>query len=83
MTHGYEEGAGEHPHSETAGEDPYTGTADGALSPSFSSDGELVAFSSTATNFVYGDGNTPPLNSRQGAQDGGDVFVLRQGRVRS
>ncbi len=35
----------------------------GALSPSFSADGRKLAFTSTADNLVYGDGNTPPGNA--------------------
>lgn len=76
VTHGYEGGPGAHPHGESVDEDPYQFKTDGGLSPSFSQDGDLLAFSSTASNLVYGDGNTPPLNTHQGAQDGGDVFVV-------
>ncbi len=77
VTHGYEGGAAEHPHSEATSEDPYLFSTDGALSPSFSQSGNLLAFSSTASNLVFGDGNTPPLNVREPARrDGGDVFVI-------
>ncbi len=59
VTHGFEGGASEAPHgSEVSGQDPYPDT-DGALSPSFSDNGDTLAFSSTASNLVYGDGNTP------------------------
>jgi WD40-like Beta Propeller Repeat len=77
VTHGFEGGAGEHPHEAvTAGQDPYSPVSDGALSPSFSADGATLAFSSTASNLVYGDGNTPPLHS--GAFDGSDAFAVRR-----
>ncbi len=75
VTQGFEGGASEHPHeARAAGEDPYTKFADGALSPSFSSDGRLTAFSSTAANLVFGDGNTPPIGSL--LFDGSDAFVV-------
>jgi hypothetical protein len=75
VTHGYEGGAGEHPHAERFGqEEQYPLLADGALSPSFSDGGTDLAFSSTASNLVYGDGNTPPLNST--TLDGSDAFVV-------
>jgi hypothetical protein len=78
VTEGFEGGAAEHPHApQSAGVDPYQ-PSDGALSPSFSADGDTLAFSSTAANLVYGDGNTPPLGLR--AFDGADVFTV--GRVR-
>ncbi len=71
----FEGGASEHPHeARPPGEDPYSKPSDGALSPSFSDDGRLTAFSSTASNLVYGDGNTPPVNS--GLFDGSDAFVV-------
>jgi hypothetical protein len=76
VTHGYEGGASAHPHGERqSNEDPYPIEQDGALSPSFSADGDTLAFSSTASNLVYGDGNTPPKDS-EGAFDGADVFVV-------
>jgi hypothetical protein len=79
VTEGFD-GAPEHPHeAESAGVDPYTGASDGALSPSYSVDGDTLAFSSTASNLVYGDGNTPPLGAG-GQLDGADAFVV--GRVR-
>jgi hypothetical protein len=75
VTQGFEGGASEHPHEARApGEDPYTKFADGALSPSFSDDGTLTAFSSTASNLVFGDGNTPPLGSTR--FDGSDAFLV-------
>jgi hypothetical protein len=82
VTHGYNGGPSEAPHEEVRNkEDQYVefGTANGALSPSFSSNGEKLAFSSTASNLVYGDGNTPPL-SQLGFEtsDGSDAFVVRR-----
>jgi WD40-like Beta Propeller Repeat len=82
VTHGYGGGPSEAPHEEaTSKEDQYVevGMGDGALSPSFSDSGERLAFSSTASNLVYGDGNTPPL-SRTGSveSDGSDVFIIRR-----
>jgi WD40-like Beta Propeller Repeat len=74
VTHGYEGGPGEQPHAELGEVDPYS-EGQGALSPSFSSGGELLAFSSTASNLVYGDGNTPPLKA---AGDGSDAFVVNR-----
>jgi hypothetical protein len=75
VTQGFEGGASEQPHPEVeAGRDPY-GVEAGALSPSFSADGNTLAFSSTASNLVYGDGNTP---SSEGSTtfDGSDTFVV-------
>jgi hypothetical protein len=80
VTRGYENGPSEHPHKELhAGEHPYKST-DGALSPSFSEDGNTLAFSSTASNLSYGDGNTPPVTIEvpTGSADGGDVFVVQR-----
>jgi hypothetical protein len=76
VTQGFEGGPSEHPHIAVAtGRDIYT-DGDGALSPSFSDDGTELAFSSTASNLVYGDGNTPPTGQRDGPFDGGDAFVV-------
>jgi hypothetical protein len=75
VTHGYEGGPSEHPHTEEQKEEPYTIEDDGALSPSFSNSGNVLAFSSTASNLVYGDGNTPPLG---GQLDGSDAFVVER-----
>jgi len=75
VTGGYAGGLSEHPHVPVAaGQPPYPSVADGALSPSFSGDGSLLAFSSTASNLVYGDGNTPGEEFEFGSADGGDVF---------
>jgi hypothetical protein len=80
VSRGYEGGPSEHPHAEPiAGkEDQYGLISDGALSPSFSADGDALAFSSTASNLVFGDGNTPPvtLEEPSGSADGSDVFVV-------
>jgi hypothetical protein len=78
VTHGFEGGASEQPHEEVeADRDPY-GVEAGTLSPSFSEGGDSLAFSSTASNLVYGDGNTPP-NESSTTFDGSDAFVV--GRV--
>jgi hypothetical protein len=81
VTHGYDGGPSEAPHAEvTSKEDQYLevgGGADGAQSPSFSENGDLVAFSSTASNLVYGDGNTPSLSGQKDS-DGSDVFFIKR-----
>jgi WD40-like Beta Propeller Repeat len=75
VTGGFDGGPSEHPHAETvSNQDPYTLTGDGALSPSFTDDGNTMAFSSTASNLVFGDGNTPPLKIT--SVDGSDAFVV-------
>jgi hypothetical protein len=75
VTQGFEQGPGEHPHPAVgSGQDPY-GPTDGALSPSFSADGNTLAFSSTASNLVYGDGNTPQTDTST-TFDGSDAFVV-------
>jgi hypothetical protein len=79
VTGGYAGGPSEHPHKvlKSNEEDPYEIKSDGALSPSFGDSGNLLAFSSTASNLVYGDGNTPPLGVELlGSVDGSDVFYL-------
>lgn len=76
VTSGYEGGAPQHSVAESTNEDPYPFAADGALSPSFSSAGAILAFSSTAANLVFGDGNTPPLTSLPEFDDGADAFVV-------
>ena len=83
-TRGYEGGFSEHPYekSQTGVEDPYFfhyGIDDGTLSPSFTSDGNTIAFSSTASNLVFGDNNTPSTFEPRGALDGGDAFAV--GRI--
>ncbi len=76
VTQGYEGGPSEHPHIAVAtGRDIYA-HGDGALSPSFSDNGTELAFSSTASNLVYGDGNTPPVGQSDGSFDGSDAFVV-------
>jgi hypothetical protein len=76
VTHSYEGGPSEHPHRSVTSveEDPYGQGGDGAQSPSFSNIGNLLAFSSTASNLVFGDGNTPPLGDER--LDGSDAFVI-------
>jgi len=80
LTHGIggeEEPAGQ-PHEEVkAGVDPYTETqGEGTFAPSFTSNGQTIAFSSTADNLVYGDGNTPETRSSPGG--GSDAFLISQ-----
>lgn len=80
VTRGYEGGASEHPHEDaTVGvEDPYFfnfGADDGALSPSLSADGLALAYSSTASNLVFGDNNTP-RSLQRGNVDGADAFLV-------
>jgi hypothetical protein len=78
VTVGYEGGPSELPHgSGLSGGEPYRDKpADGALSPSFSEDGGVLAFSSTASNLVYGDGNTPSKEPEGTSLDGGDAFFV-------
>ncbi len=81
VTHGFQGGPAEHPLSvsEVGQQDPYYtlhGYEDGSLSPSFSGDGNLLSFSSTASNLVYGDTNTPTLETGNGPDDGGDAFLV-------
>lgn len=65
----------EHPHAPTPPNvDPYTHQGDGAMSPSFTDPGNTVAFSSTASNLAFGDGNTPPLGVDN--FDGSDAFEV-------
>ncbi|HXB15581.1 MAG TPA: hypothetical protein VNV44_07525 [Solirubrobacteraceae bacterium] len=81
VTQGYEGGPAGHPFREERGgvEDPYVffGPDDGSLAPSFDASGTTLAFSSTASNLVFGDNNTPPGGVR-GAEDGADVFVTHR-----
>jgi hypothetical protein len=76
VTHGYEGGPSEHPHGVVNAntEDQYLNPGDGAQAPSFSANGDLLAFSSTASNLVFGDGNTPPVNDER--VDGSDAFIV-------
>ena len=58
VTEGFEGGPGERPHEAApTGEDPYSSPGDGALSPSFSADGNVLVFSL--------DGCQPRLRGRQ------------------
>jgi hypothetical protein len=78
VTQGFEGGPSEHPHPlRRPGEDPYEDEGDGALSPSFSANGDLLAFSSTAANLVFGDGNTP-VETGIGSFDGSDTFLVQR-----
>jgi hypothetical protein len=81
VTQGYEGGPAAHPFREekTDVQDPYIHFSldDGALSPSFDANGVTLAFSSTASNLVFGDNNTPP-GGVKGSEDGADVFVIRR-----
>jgi hypothetical protein len=75
VTGGFAGGPSEAIHgTEVAGQDPY-GDTDGALSPSFSDDGDTLVFSSTAANLVYGDGNTPSQTNST-IFDGSDIFAV-------
>jgi hypothetical protein len=77
VTEGYAGGVSEQPHphhAATATQDEYEKIAAGAQSPSFSNDGNLLAFASTASNLVFGDGNTPP----SGPLDGSDAFLVER-----
>ncbi len=78
VSESYDGGASERPHEiTTAGEgDPYRLRTDGALSPSFDDSGNTLVFSSTASNLVYGDANTPDPEASSGSADGGDVFAV-------
>jgi hypothetical protein len=78
VSHGFEgeDLPSEAPHLEAEpGVDPYL-ESEGSFSPSFSDDGADLAFSSTASNLVYGDGNTPSVNAKIEPFDGSDVFVV-------
>ena len=77
VTRGYEGGSAEHPELEVGDEDRYAHEGDGSLSPSFDASGNSLVFSSTASNLVFGDGNTPP-DGLTGV-DGADAFLV--GRV--
>lgn len=62
VTHGFggeDERSEELPTTELPGIDPYH-AEQGAYSPSFSGDGNILSFASTANNLVYGDGNDEP-----------------------
>ena len=74
VTRGYEGGVPEHAELEGANEDRYAKGSDGALSPSFDASGRMLAFSSTASNLVFGDGNSPANSG--GEVDGADVFLV-------
>ena len=74
VTRGFEGGPSEEPHASGQG---------GALSPSFSADGGTLAFSSTASNLVYGDGNAPLPEDPNHAEDGSDAFMVSHAQFSS
>jgi WD40-like Beta Propeller Repeat len=76
VTTGYEGSAPQHAELASSNEDPYDRTLDGALWPSFSDNGQAIVFSSTASNLVFGDGNTPQLPNSSDFADGADVFLV-------
>jgi hypothetical protein len=79
VTRGYSGAPGEHPFDPvlaSGGQDPYVKAGDGALSPSFTGDGATLAFSSTADNLTYGDGNTPAVGHEGTTYDGSDAFIV-------
>jgi len=84
VTHGFngEDEPSEQPHvANPQEEDPYGQkiVGFGALSPSFTAGGGALAFTSTADNLVYGDGNTPPLGESLTARgNGSDVFLVKR-----
>jgi hypothetical protein len=75
---GYEGGGSERPHRtfELGEADPYVRRTDGALSPSFSNDGNQLAFASTAANLVSADGNVPSEEATTGSADGSSVYEV-------
>jgi hypothetical protein len=79
VTRGYEGGPAAHPFEEIKSDviDPYIlfGLDDGSLAPSFDAGGTTLVFSSTASNLVFGDNNTP---SGGHAEDGADVFLIHR-----
>jgi Tol biopolymer transport system component len=79
VTEGYEGGPAEQPHAtkQNGGAEDIYGEDEpfvGAQSPSLSADGALLSFDSTASNLVFGDGNTPP----SGPLDGSDAFLVQR-----
>ncbi len=85
VTHGYEGEPSEQTHGSVlecpGAEDAYCNPITvGAQSPSLSDNGNLLAFSSTASNLAYGDGNSPrnPFGTPEGAMDGSDAFLVER-----
>ncbi len=82
VTRGFLGGPSEQPHTTRLQEEDQYGSPPqgfGALSPSFSSDGDELAFTSTADDLVYGDGNTPPGNTPSaGPDNGSDAFLVER-----
>jgi len=80
VTQSIEGGPSEQPHVELQpGEDPYS-SEQGAFSPSFSTNGNELAFASTAANLVYDDGNAPPAVTevQKNGRDGSNAYVVRR-----
>ncbi|HVR04763.1 MAG TPA: hypothetical protein VMS02_01900 [Solirubrobacteraceae bacterium] len=81
VTQGYAGGPSEQPHKTNLQEEDQYGTLPagfGALSPSFSGDGQTLVFTSTADNLVFGDGNTPPGDTPSAAPaNGSDAFLVK------
>lgn len=83
---GFEGGPSEQAHGTVlqcgeSSEDPYCQPITiGAQSPSLSADGRLLAFSSTAANLVFGDGNSSrePSGRPEGAHDGSDAYLVER-----
>ena len=80
VTQGYEGGSSEQPHDPR---EPKKKTPTAARNARrvrsrrrSRADGTLLAFSSTASNLVFGDGNTPPA----GPLDGSDAFIVAAAR---
>jgi len=83
VTHGYLGGPSEQPHQTKLYEEDQYGTSPegfGALSPSFSADGDKLVFTSTADNLVYGDGNTPTGEEKPSTapDNGSDAFLVER-----
>ncbi|HUN78815.1 MAG TPA: hypothetical protein VMU32_07850 [Solirubrobacteraceae bacterium] len=83
VTHGYAGEPSEQAHESVLdcpeAEDPYCNPITiGAQSPALSADGDELAFASTASNLVYGDGNAPrnPFGQPEGELDGSDAFLV-------
>jgi hypothetical protein len=79
VTRSFEGGPSERPPpvERVGGQDPFN-EGDGALSPSLSAGGDELAFSSTASNLAWGDGNTPADPKYGKAEDGADAFVVER-----
>ena len=78
VTTSYEGGLDEQPHRESFEKEDQYYPYQGAFSPSFSAEGASLVFSSTSSNLVYGDGNTPPLGFESEYRDGADAFLVKR-----